>query len=489
MSEEKAKLSAATIRAELAHRITFATHQCDVPIIADLVLSNSGDEDLENLTLHLDAEPPVVGSRTWTIDSIRARSELRISDRRVPLAGSLLDSLTERMRADVKLELRRGGNVVAELRHSLIALARNEWGGASFMPELLAAFVMPNDPAIQRLLKDASRMLQTAGKNGHLEGYQARSRKRIWEIVAGIWAAVSARGLTYAEPPASFERQGQKIRFPSMIEEHGLATCLDTALLFAAAIEQAGLFPVVVFTEGHALAGAWLQPKALSSLTVEDPMEIRKAIAQQDLLLFETTMATGRHAMPLSRAVAEAGRQVSEEYEGRFVYAIDIRQARGRDIQPLSSVLRPVQRSEEQEVDSARAAPPIDEAPDLPPFDDDTADEQTPQTPEERLERWKRSLLDLSKRNRLLNLKTSGTAIPILCPDPARLEDKLAQGERMTLITPPPERNTTDVPDRELYHLRTGESFIEKFALEALEPRRPPKFPHLWPPEIPPPLT
>src|SRR5690606_10654106 len=71
--------------------------------------------------------------------------------------------------------------------------------------------------------------------------------------------------------------------------------------------------------------------------------------------------------------------------------------------------------------------------------------------------------------NRLLNLKTSGTAIPILCPDPARLEDKLAQGERMTLITPPPERNTTDVPDRELYHLRTGESFIEKYALEALE--------------------
>src|SRR5690606_25726241 len=247
--------------------------------------------------------------------------------------------------------------------------------------------------------------------------------------------------------------QAQQIRFPSMIEEHGLATCLDTALLFAAAIEQAGLFPVVVFTEGHALAGAWLQPKALSSLTVEDPMEIRKAIAQQDLLLFETTMATGGHAMPLSRAVAEAGRQVSEEYEGRFVYAIDIRQARGRDIQPLSSVLRPVQRSEEQEVDSARAAPPIDEAPDLPPFDDDTADAQTPQTPE------------------------------------ARLEDKLAQGERMTLITPPPERNTTDVPDRELYHLRTGESFIEKFALEALEPRRPPKFPHLWPPEIPPPLT
>src|SRR5690606_17863111 len=149
---------------------------------------------------------------------------------------------------------------------------------ADFMPELLAAFVMPNDPAVQRLLKEASQILESSGKTSRLDGYQSRSRKRSWEIVSGIWAAVIRRGLTYAEPPASFERQGQKIRFPSMIEEYGLATFLDTVLLFTAAIEQAGLYPVVVFTQGHAFAGAWLQPQWLPSLTVEDPMEIRKAL-------------------------------------------------------------------------------------------------------------------------------------------------------------------------------------------------------------------
>src|SRR5690606_32775706 len=114
-------------------------------------------------------------------------------------------------------------------------------------------------------------------------------------------------------------RQGQKVRFPSMIEEHGLATCLDIALFFAAAIEQAGLYPLIVFTEGHALAGAWLQPKSLPSLTIEDPMEIRKALENQEAVLFETTMATAGHAMPFSRAVAEAKRQISEQQEDRFV--------------------------------------------------------------------------------------------------------------------------------------------------------------------------
>src|SRR5690606_32543741 len=107
---------------------------------------------------------------------------------------------------------------------------------------------------------------------------------------------------------------------------------------------------------------------------------------------------------------------------------------------------------------------------DLPPFDIELGPEdERLQTPEERLDRWKRSLLDLSKRNRLLNLKLSATAIPIFCPDPAALEDKLAQGKRIRLISPPPRPAGSTAPDRTLYHLRTGEDFAEKFALEALE--------------------
>lgn len=116
------------------------------------------------------------------------------------------------------------------------------------------------------------------------------------------------------------------------------------------------------------------------------------------------------------------------------------------------------------------AAPPLDEPPDLPPFDGDIEDEETqPQTPAERLDRWKRSLLDLSKRNRLLNLRPSAAAIPIFCPDPARLEDMIADGQRIKLITPPERTNTAGEQDTALYHLRTGENFAEKFAIEALE--------------------
>jgi hypothetical protein len=457
------------VRAEVASRITFATHQCDAPVILDLVVENPLTTDLDGLTLHLSAEPRVLVERTWTFDRLAAGGELRPRDRRVSIAGGLLDGLTERMRAAVHLELKQGETLLATASCPIIALARNEWGGARYMPELLAAFVTPNDPAVQRLLREASNLLRDAGKPPSLEGYQSRSRKRAWEIVDGIWAAVAMRGLTYAEPPASFENDGQKIRLPSEIEANRLATCLDLALLFAAAIEQAGLYPLVVFTKGHALAGAWLQPQGLPGLTTDDPMEIRKAIDRKELLLFETTMAAAGHALPLAKAAAEARRQLDIENEDAFVYAIDIHQARGRDIQPLSSVAPAPTRNGEPAGEPVRGAPPLGEAPDLPPFDGDTTIvEEMPQTPEERLERWKRSLLDLSKRNRLLNLRPSATAIPIFCPDIATLEDRIAAGQRIRIVTPPVTPASEDTPDPVLYHLRTGDDRSLRFAEEAL---------------------
>ncbi len=447
---------AVEIRAELAGQFTFASHQNDVAIMADLVIANSTTEALNGLTLHASAEPAVIGSRVWTIDRIGALSEFRIRDRRIPLAGGLLNELTERMRAEICIDLRQGEEVLAKFIRPVVALARNEWGGARYMPELLAAFVAPNDPAVQRLLRDASGILRNASKSGALEGYQSGSPKRSWEIIAGIWAAVVARGLTYAEPPASFETDGQKIWLPSMIETQGLATCLDTTLFFASAIEQAGLNPVVVFTRSHALCGVWLQPQSLPTLTVDDPMEIRKAIDSGEMVLFETTLATADVSLPFTRAINAGRDEVDELNEDNFVYAIDIARARSRGIQPISGSTTADGDGKNDAGGVARPIPALDVPPSLPERFTEEAEEPVPTTPEERLERWKRSLLDLSKRNRLLNLRDSKTAISIFCPDPAALEDRIAAGKRIRIITPQPRRTENGEIDPVLRMLRTG---------------------------------
>jgi very-short-patch-repair endonuclease len=457
----------AEIRAQIGRRITWATQQNDVPVIGEIVLANPGTESLEDLTLRLACDPPVLGERFWRISSIAPGGELSLFDRRVTLAGGLLAKIDERMRAELTLELRKGETVLAEHRREIVALAHNEWGGGRHMPELLAAFVVPNDPAVARLLKDASGILRAAGCPGALEGYQSKSRARAWEIVSALWTAVVRRGLTYVEPPASFESEGQKIRLPSAVETQGLATCLDTAVLFAAAIEEAGLNPVIVFTEGHALAGAWLQPKSLPSLAVEDVVDLRKAVDQSELVLFETTLACADRPVAFSDAVREARRQIDEAQEARFVFALDVKRARAQGIMPLPSA------SEAGEGPAAgaeaRAEAALEETPDLPPFEAETdARDTLEMTPAERLDRWKRSLLDLSKRNRLLNLKTSASALPIFCPDIATLEDMIAQDARIAMIPPPPQRTAEGAIDPTLRLLRQGEDLDRTFAEEAL---------------------
>ena len=460
------------IRAVIAQRVTFASHQNDVAVIYDLSICNNTDQNMDNLVLEIVSDPPVLGGRQWSIDRSLAGGEVAIHDLKISLEGGILHHLNEAMKSEIRLTLKQGEDILAEHTVPLDALARNEWGGGRYMPELLAAFVMPNDPAVSRLLKEAANILESAGREPSINGYQSKSRERVWELASAIWAAVSARGITYAVAPKGFERRGQKVRVPSEIESTGLANCLDATLLFTAALEQAGLRPIVVFTEGHAFSGVWLQPQNLPSMTVEDAMELRKAIALNELILFETTLATQNPPIPFKKAIESGSNHIAEEHEDEFVYAIDIARARNQ-IRPLSfAPKKSTEGGSDLTSEPSVTLPPLelDTPPSLPPVDADAADADgdEPATPVERLERWKRSLLDLSTRNRLLNLKKGPTAIPIFCPDPAKLEDDIAGGKSIKVIIPPPRDKPEEGIDPTLRKLRTGNNLDVQFAQNAL---------------------
>lgn len=455
------------IKADLAQKITFATTQNHAAILHGLTLVNQGAADLKDLRLSMHAEPPVLLPKIWAIDALAAESEITLSDRDVRGDRAKLSALSERLKFDVVFQLTDGETTLAEQRTDMTALARHEWGGAHFMPELLAAFILPNDPTVAHILKDASGILAAAGRKDAIDGYQSGSRGRSWELVAAIWAAVAGRGFTYAEPPTSFETQGQKVRTPGEIADQGLATCLDVALLFAAAVELAGLNAVVALVEGHAFVGAWLQPETLPSLTVEDPAELRKAVASDVMVLFEATLALGASPQSFEAAMREAGRRIAEENEEKFVYALDIKSARSRDITPIPTAIQTPENAGEGADGDTTVKLALSAPPDLGAFLDDEAG-PAPETPVERVEMWKRRLLDLSRRNRLLNVKPSRGAIPVFCPDPAALEDRLAAGDRLSLVTPPAPAEGDGAPDPALFRLRTGNEKDEAFASEAL---------------------
>src|SRR5690606_24306695 len=94
--------------------------------------------------------------------------------------------------------------------------------------------------------------------------------------------------------------------------------------------------------------------------------------------------------------------------------------------------------------------------------------EERPQTPAGRIERWQRKLLDLSLRNRLLNFSSTKQTVPVLCPDVSRLEDRLADGARMRLISLV-DGNPSAQRDAELHHRRTQKDLDWEFARQALD--------------------
>ncbi len=456
------------IDASVATKVTFASHQNAIPILQELKLANPTLEVLEKLELEIWSDPQFLQPKKWIIDRLSPNTTVNISDRDVALNASFLLQVHESLTGTVHIVLSKDGLKQSEAIKPVEILAKTEWGGASAMPELLAAFVTPNDPAVDEVLKAASKVLASAGKPDGINGYESGSRTRVWELVSAVWSAVAGYRLTYALPPASFETQGQKTRSPSAILASGLATCLDNALLFAAAFEQAGLNPIIVLTKGHAMVGVWLQPQEFNQLIVDDPGTVRKRVALKELVIFETTLVTQKPPPSFSVAVSEGDNQISPGKEGDFVLALDIRRARMQRLRPVALQISDSTTTENSDAEVV-IAESLEAAPSLPAFDV-APEEIKPTSAAGRLDQWQRKLLDLTAGNRLLNVRPSATTLRIVCPDPARLEDKLADGAKIRIVAQPPlEGAGAGGRDADIHQVRTGERLLDEYARAALD--------------------
>ena len=460
----------ATIHSETAAKINFACHQSSFAFLRELRIENKGSEErLDDVLVTLSSNPAFLKPKSWALDRIAPEGIRPITDRDIELDGAFLLELADSMSGAATITVEHNGTVIADQTKPVELLAYNEWGGAGYMPELLAAFSMPNDPAVDRVLRDASLILRAAGKPDGIDGYKSGSRQRVWEITSAIYTAICNLGITYALPPASFERDGQKIRLPGQILENRVATCLDSTMLIASALEQAGLNPIVALPHEHALAGVWLQPEELSTIVVDEAEILRKRIQLNELLLFETTFVTNHPAPPFSRAIQAATEVITPDRDDTFNSAIDIRRARAHRIQPLGrKSVQPGQTA--ASADGPRVELTLEQAPVLPDFDEGLDEEELPETPQGRLERWQRKLLDLSARNPLLNHRSTKTSLSLICPEPGRLEDKLADGARISIHSVP--QPTSQAQDEELHRQRTGEVITQEYAREALEKKQ-----------------
>jgi len=441
-----------------ARCVNFALQQNGVRFVRRIALTNRTDTQIEELVVTAElsgadatetvgdgdpaAPPPGKGlARAWEarIARIAPGATYNLSEIDLVLSPALLARQTERESVELIVEARSRDQTLATHQSRVDVLAATEWAGGNEFPEILAAFVTPNHPSIERLLVDAGKLLREWTGDGGLSGYQSKSASRTKAIVAALYTVMAAREISYVNPPASFELAGQKVRLADQVLDGKLGTCLDLALVLAAAIEQAGLHPLLIIQRDHAFVGAWLVEDTFPDAVIDSPSRLGNRVDLEEMIVVEATGLTSTPAMGFDAAVSRARTQLADR--DLFRWALDVRAARRSMIRPLpvrvggvGGVVMIATESSDQQLAPASVAAAAAGRHEAVAPGKQTAGSEAPRT---RIDRWKRKLLDLSLRNRLINFRETLQSVTIECPDIEALENSLAGGATFDLLPRP----------------------------------------------------
>lgn len=437
----------------------YAMQQNQIPLIRSCVLQNRTDAELCQMELTVVSAPAFAREFRMPIAVLPAGQAVDLGVLDLRLSSEYLAALTERVAGELNIRVMQGKTMLAAASFPVAALAFDEWSGNSAAPELLAAFVTPNQPGVARIIRHAGELLGKWTDDPSLDAYQTNDPNRAHLQVSAIYAALQAEQITYCVPPASFEMDGQRVRLCSDVLSQKLGTCLDLTLLFASCLEQIGLNPIVVLLTGHALVGAWLQDATFPESVQDDPTLLTKRTADSihQICVVETTALTAGKSISFEDAEKAAKQNIADPE--KFCYFVDVARARVSGIRPL-----PQRIPAEHGFTIAESDPPVADAPtaqpgrfeDLPQLRD--TDEAIPVT---KKEIWERNLLDLSLRNNLLNFRPRRTCVHVLAAHMDTLEDALASGEELEVLEYPQDWQNT---------LRSSKLFEMQSTLGPMEP-------------------
>ncbi|WP_454293566.1 Swt1 family HEPN domain-containing protein [Salana multivorans] len=341
---QRIRLRTGSVTAEVVLRGALnyaALHNGSSPIVA-IEVTNNGQATVPGVTVTIHLDPLGVDGETPAaplaveLGDVTPGAVVEAPRRALTwrLSQAPFVQLDEATTLGMSLRLEVGGAATV-CRTTVRALTADEWWGSDHTDSIVA-FVRPNDPAVAALLKEAATLLAERTGSPALQGYQAGPERAV-QIAAAVYDAMRSRQINYVEPPASFERTGQRIRSHTEVLEQRVGTCLDLACAYAAALEQAGLAPIVVLAKGHAFCGFLTEEQNLPEPVVSDPETIRTVVDSDVFVGVETTaLCAGENGQDFEKA-GETTRSWWTRRVDEVRGLVDVRVAH-RWIRPLPSV-------------------------------------------------------------------------------------------------------------------------------------------------------
>lgn len=281
-----------------------------------------------------------------------------------PLTSALARSCRESVVTTFHVQVTHGTTVLLSRTYQTRILPPDQWNFSVHSAHTLASFVFPRDPAVERLILASQKNMRVLRDDAlaGFEGYQAETPEEVDLQVQAIWATLlHDYRLGYINPPPAYSRasDSQRLRTPSMVLNGGWGTCIDLALLLAAAFELVDIYPVIIVLKAHAFVGYWRSVEARHAfLQVNDadwmtrnhnqwdfvprkPVngmfmtgslhEVRHHVEMGHLVLLESTYLTSLDSFLGATDAGRAHLEVEEDFE----YMIDLVSARVAGITPL----------------------------------------------------------------------------------------------------------------------------------------------------------
>jgi len=403
-----------TLKLEIEHKRVYslALQQSGQPLIDSIALQNLDSSPLENLTVQLQLKPDLGDPVTHSIEKIHGGEGGKFSPSfRIPY--DKLKEVLEEERVELSCVVYQGEEEIQRYEEEIILLAYNAFNFLEYPRQSYACFVTPNHPVISQILKKVSDTLKRNRKDPSLEGYQSGTPSRVDEMVKALYETFAHFGIGYIDPPASFmtdEGFYQKIRFPDQVFYEQLGTCADLTPLAASCLEQMGLHPVMILISGHVFPGVWrIENHPSQSALITSYSTVLNWVESGDLLLFDSSTYARHPQPPFQEAV-----QKTKNFLNSFSVLIDVYAARREGFKPIPIRISAVPEVTETVEDILPAAQQILKQAAQAQVATETEETEKSQPPEEtkiedatvqgRVKKWKDSLLDLSVKNRLLNI-------------------------------------------------------------------------------------
>ncbi|MBQ8927369.1 MAG: DUF3320 domain-containing protein [Oscillospiraceae bacterium] len=449
-------------------QLHYAMQQNGFPVIRSVQLHNSTDAPMDGILVRIRFSPAFAGDWCSPALTLPPGRTVEVRPEGIGADPGYLCSMTEKVAGQFTITAEAGEEVLAETVLPLELLPCDQWTGTLTTPELTAAYITPNLPQLVPVTARAGQFLQAWNGDPAFTAYQTQDPSRVRRQMAALYAALQAENIAYTVPPASFEASGQRLRLPHTVLEQKSGTCLDLALLYAACAEAVGLFPLIVFTEGHAFAGCWLEEETFADCTVDDVTALTKRTASgiDSICLVECTDFTAGKAVDFENAEAHARAHLDDADAFRMV--LDVRRCRASGIRPVP--VRVQENGTFRMIDYGQR-----EESDLSAMPEDLSSIGRPQeakaAPVTRLELWERKLLDLSLRNSLLNFRPGASSLQLMTSTLSVLEDGIARGEAFRIGAVPQELHPV-MNDSRIFDIESGREQAAAFAAEELGSHR-----------------